>query len=817
MVVKLFLRDIVFHADKLYDYLVPSQLEPKIKKGIRVLVPFGKGNSKKEGVVVAVLDKSEVDFPLKPVKAVLDDRFPISDELLSLCAFMKERYFCTYYEAAKVILCPGSSLRLEEYLSFNTKCPIEIVENYKSKKSYFEIVRFFENHKGFISRNELLIKFEKKTRQINELLKKGVLLSEMRHFAGIRDKFQKSVRLCGKQQDTMEKMPTGLEKKRQMLISLLEENESLSLKEASVLTKLSIGAIETLHKQKIVEIFSREVFRDKMELSEIKKAPILTEDQKKAFDGLKELLNKNKPYTALLKGVTGSGKTLVFLALIDEVLKKGREALVLVPEIALTPQMVNRFCERFGEKVAVLHSAMSLGERYDAWKRIESGNAKIVVGTRSAVFAPLNNIGIIVIDEEQESAYKSEMNPRYCAREAAHFRSLKNNALLLFSSATPSIETNYKAQTGGYAFYELPSRFNSHSLPQVKIEDMGKQQREGNFSFISDSMLFELKKNLENNEQSILFINRRGHSPVVACKSCREIAMCPNCSISLTYHADNNSLICHYCGYTHSKDMKCSKCKGKYSELSGIGTQKVEEEIGRLLPNAKVLRMDADTTAVKGGHESILSQFGNKEADILIGTQMVTKGLDFENVTFVGILSVDSSLYLNDYRAAENTFSMLTQVIGRCGRGEKPGRAILQTFSPQNSVLMYSVSQNYDAFYNEEVKIRKELKYPPFGDICVFTLSGVIAEQTGEVANRLCDLAREGINQFSKYIDASVLGVSPAPIYKVAGRYRWRVIIKCRNDRAFRTLVNKIMQGFYAVRSYKAITLSVDINPQSFM
>jgi len=534
----------------------------------------------------------------------------------------------------------------------------------------------------------------------------------------------------------------------------------------------------------------------------------LSDEQHAVFNDMLRLLESGSPEAALLYGVTGSGKTLVYINLIKSALSLGKTAIVLVPEIALTPQTVRIFSSHFGDAVAVLHSALGTGQRYDEWKRIRDGVVRVVVGTRSAVFAPLKDIGLIVIDEEQEHTYKSESSPRYHAREIAKYRITKANGLLLLASATPSIDSMYAAMSGKYKLFNLKNRFNERELPPVLIVDMKKELAAGNGGTISSLLRNELEKNLSNKEQSILFINRRGSSPLVACGECGFTYKCRNCSVSMIYHTSNKRLLCHYCGYSIKTPENCPDCSGKLKYI-GAGTQKIEMELLDIFPNAGIIRMDADTTTRKDSHNKLLTSFRKHEADILLGTQMVTKGLDFENVTLVGVLSADMSLYMSDYRAHEKTFSLITQVVGRSGRGERPGRAVIQTFTPENKVITVASKQDYESFYNSEILLRKALGCPPIRDLIALTCIGL--DESKVV--RACDKLK---NTFQSYFrgnsDIRLLGPAPATVPKVSNKYRYRLLVNCENTKKVRETIAHVIKEFARDKASRGVTVVADVD-----
>ncbi len=588
---------------------------------------------------------------------------------------------------------------------------------------------------------------------------------------------------------------------------------AVSVREIRYFTGVSSSVIDALLKKGVIYFFDEEVFRTgDLQVSGEAKPIVLSGEQQQACDNLYAEYRDSRPHVSLLYGVTGSGKTSVFLKLIERVLDEGRGIIVMVPEISLTPQFVEQFARRFGDKIAVFHSALSLGERLDAYKRVKKGLAQIVIGTRSAVFAPFDDVGLVIMDEEQEYSYKSESAPRYHAREIAMFRCAQHNALLVLSSATPSVETYYYAQNGRYSLNVLTQRFGAAVLPEVVTADMNLEIQGGNASGFSDVLLQNIENNLEQGKQSILLLNRRGHHSFVTCTQCGEPVTCPNCSISLTYHSRNNRLMCHYCGYSVPYKNECPTCFGKSLRLGGTGTQKAEQDIGMIFPNARILRMDTDATSSKSSYERMISAFSRGDYDILVGTQMVAKGLDFPNVTLVGVLNADQMLYADDYRSYERTFSLLTQVVGRSGRGESKGLAVIQTHTPDNLIIAMAARQDYDAFYQAEITMRQAMLYPPFADICLVGFVGQDQALTLRAANAFLETFTALARTEYPDLPIRILGPSPALVVKVSNKYRYKLIIKCRNNRAFRALLSSALVAFDGLRAYARVTAYADMN-----
>lgn len=598
------------------------------------------------------------------------------------------------------------------------------------------------------------------------------------------------------------------------IFEIASQVENISVEDLAEFAGTTRSTINTMVKKGILQSVKLKIERNPLknkEITELSKPKKLTVEQQDILDYTSHLIDENLNRTVLLRGITGSGKTEVYLRCVEHVLKKGKQAIVLVPEISLTPQMTKRFTERFGTKIAILHSRLSYGERYDAWQNIKEGKVNLAVGARSAVFAPFENLGLIVADEEHEGSYKSEMSPKYDAREVAKFRCSQNDAVLMLASATPSLESAYKSVTGEYDLVQIKNRYNKVELPEAEIVDMRFELAKGNKSFLSFALQDEIRKNLLKGEQTILFMNRRGFSTFVSCRKCGHAATCPECDIALTYHKFNESLSCHYCGYTVPNFKFCPKCGSTSIKRFGIGTQRVEEEIHNLFPEASVIRMDMDTTRGKSSHEEILKKFSEEKIDVLVGTQMITKGLDFPNVSLVGVLAADMMLYVDDYRATEKTFQLITQVCGRAGRGETRGKALIQTYSPNHWVIDCAKNQDFKAFYSKEIKVRKKILYPPFCDVVHLVVSG---ENEKKVKENINSILRDIKKEFEeKGIASTILGPTPSPVSKIENRYRWRLIIKCSINSDLRAVLREKAK----CDAKSDCKVSLDINPNNML
>lgn len=810
VVVRVAVDKTLYNFDKLFDYAVPAYLWGRISEGKRVLVPFGRGNKKRQAMVMQIFNTNEPNPKLKEVASVLDESPLLTAELLKLAVSMKERCYCTYYDAIRAMLPTGINYRISLTYSLNSE---KQCKNPTEEQN--EILQLFTARTKSIKQDTLFKKLsiDCESKALSELIEYGFIKKSENAMRRVGDASVKMLRLRDYDEDSVR-----LTSRQKEVCDLLRTVGAVSVKEVCYYTGVSQGVTETLVKKGVCDCFEQEVFRLPESNSAHSRGDIvLTEEQGKAYNNLLGLTQEEKAAVSLLYGVTGAGKTSVFLKLMETVYRQGKGVIVMVPEIALTPQLVSIFKARFGQDVAVFHSALSMGERLDEWKRVRRGIAKIAVGTRSAVFAPFEKIGLIIMDEEQEYTYKSESAPRFHAREIAKLRCVEHNALLLLSSATPAVESYHNAQRGVYSLNKLTKRYGNAQLPDVIIADMNEEKQLGNTTGFSTALLDAIEDNLKNGEQSILLLNRRGYNTFVSCRTCREVVTCPNCSISLTYHNANNRLMCHYCGFSMKITDKCPECGTTELKYSGNGTQKAEQNISDLFPTARVLRLDADSTLAKQSHEKKLTDFRNGEYDILLGTQMVAKGLDFPKVTLVGVLSADQALYSEDFRSYERAFSLLTQVVGRSGRGERHGRAIIQTYTPENPIMRLSAAQDYEAFYNSEIKVRKAMLYPPFAEICMIGFSGKnedrCAEASREFTKILCDTMKSDYSD----LPIRILGPSPASVYRVNNKFRYKIILKFRNSRRFRQMLSKIIVDFAKIRKYSEVSVYADVDPDNIL
>ena len=801
-----------YSIDKPYSYLVPESLAAAAVPGVRVMVPFGRGNKESEGLILARVQEPKLPGS-KAIRQILDPE-PVLDKAgIDLALWMRGRYFCTVFEAVKTILPAGLWYGLREIWSLAME-PEAARSAAVGIPGAWQVLDLLEKQGGKadirVLRDALGDGAEK---PLKAMKKAEILTCETDAKRKIADKSHRMVELAVNTEDAyaLTEPKRRSAPARYEVVNFLATAGRTPAAEVSYYTGASSRTLKTMEKAGLIAFSEEEELRVPS-LDDVEPGPeiVLNEEQQRAFEEILGRVQAAKPSVTLLHGVTGSGKTQVYLRLVQETLALGKTAMVLVPEIVLTPQMMRKFSSYFGSRVAMLHSSLKMTERYDQWKRIRRGEVDVVLGTRSALFAPLKNLGLIIMDEEQEGSYQSENVPRYDAREVAKYLCVREKAALVFGSATPTVETAWAAEQGSYQKALLRRRYNENALPEVLIADLRQEILNGNPGLISTPLRQELEKNLAAGEQSILFLNRRGSSRMLLCGECGYVPQCPRCSTAMTYHSANGRLMCHYCGHSEPAADTCPECGGWMKHV-GAGTQKVEEELRELFPEAGILRMDADTTA--GGHEEILQTFERERVPILLGTQMVAKGLDFENVTLVGVLSADISLYVDNYRAAERTFSLLTQVVGRAGRGGKTGRAVIQTYTPGNDVIRCAARQDYDAFYESEIRMRRLRRYPPFADLFTVTVSGT---EEGWVL-RAAVSVRETLRQLCRRPELAagepeVLGPAPAPVVKVNNRFRYRCTLVGKNDKATREMLAWLQKDFAKDSANRGMNLFVDHN-----
>jgi primosomal protein N' (replication factor Y) (superfamily II helicase) len=785
-------------TDREFDYLIPDKWRGMIQPGMRVIVPFGP--RKIQGFVMSL--KSQSDFEkLKEIVEPMDLVPVLNQELLDLGHWLTEYTLSFKILAFQAMLPAALKAKYEKKVKLASSTNVHDLPD--------ELKPFFDNVD--------MIKWEDALANgIVPALQKEAATGHIEVIYEVKERVKKKklkfvLPLVSQEilKSEIDKIPTRSGKQKDLLNYFIKDPQPVELRKLLSEAGIPKSAVKALAEKKLMIEKEMEVYRDPYGSREFKQtSPLaLTDAQDKAIKPILKTLQEKEHEVFLLYGVTGSGKTEIYLQSIQEVIMQGREAIVLVPEIALTPQMVNRFKARFGDEVAVLHSGLSAGEKYDEWRKIMRKEVSVVVGARSAIFAPFENLGILIIDEEHETSYKQEEMPRYHARDVAIERAKNANCPVVLGSATPSLESFARAQKGVYHLLSLPSRMNNHSLPPVEIIDMREELRDGNRSMFSRSLFEKLKERIEKKEQTVLFLNKRGHSSFVMCRDCGYVMNCPNCDISLTYHRVSEQMKCHYCGYESYVPKNCPECSSEHIRYFGTGTQKVEDELGKILPEAKIIRMDVDTTSRKGSHERLLNDFQEGKADILLGTQMIAKGLDFPNITLVGVLSADTMLHLPDFRSSEKTFQLLTQVSGRAGRHELPGEVVIQTYSPEHYSIELAGKQDYDLFYQREMMMRKIHKYPPFYFISLITVSHeqlmMVVSVTEKITKYVCSrLSNEAV----------VLGPVASPIPRINNRYRYQCLIKYKRESDLELTLKNVL-GHYQKEAASGLQVSVDVNP----
>ena len=798
-----------FAIDKPYSYWIPQDMA--LAPGQRVMVPFGRANRRTEGIVLTVEPGSE--DKLKPVESCLDDGPILTETQLRLAAFLRERYFCTFFDAIRVMLPAG--------LWFRTRLTVSLTEerSWKDKtirkEGAAELLELLENLGGTAQEEALrnLISDEDTLREVLSYLRQKKWITCQTDFLRkTQDKSEKIATLAQSPEETMAyaaSRPRSAAMQRQVL-ELLCSVGSAAVKDLCYFTGASTATVNRLEKLGYLTLSQRPVLRCReIRPAKLSGPLVLNAEQQACFEGLASQMAQEEPGVALLYGVTGSGKTSVYIRLIQTCLEKGKSAMLLVPEIALTPQLLGILAAYFGTQVAVLHSSLSAAERYDQWKRVKSGDARVVVGTRSAVFAPCTP-GLIILDEEQEHSYKSESAPRYDAKEVAIWRGAREGALVVLGSATPSIESMYRAKTGLYRLYTLRQRYNGRPLPEVEIVDMREELKLGNDTSLSIPLRQRILETRQAGKQTILLLNRRGNSRALVCIDCRQTPECPRCSVHLTYHSANSRLMCHYCGFSMAAPDRCPACGGPLKTI-GTGTQKVQQELTALFPDMETSRMDADTVSAVNTHEKILEHFQKENVPVLLGTQMVAKGLNLPNVTLVGVLDGDLSLYSGGFRAGETTFNMLTQVVGRAGRGDSAGRAVIQTLQPEHQVIGLAAKQDYDGFYDLEIRLRQAQAAPPFGDFALVTFSG---QEEGQVL-RGAAVFRDSLNAWLRQVPeekCSVLGPAPCVVPKVNYNYRYQLTLRCHMTRPLRQLLAALLRKFSQDKANRGVNAYIDVN-----
>ncbi len=791
-------------VDRQFHYKIPNDLAEKLSLGVRVLVPFGAGNKTIEGFVTGFCNETNVPLNrLKSIVKIIDEQPVFNEELLELAKFMKEKYYTTLYQCIKCIVPSGSGYKADSLI-------LLAADNARLTKSQQALVSLLFENDGKMLKSEIENELGKSALStINTLLQKGIVQSV--DAGSVKDLSLKikCVYFEDEGLDIYEDEATkeGLTKQQQFVVEALMQNEGISLTDLKNYLHISDSPIKTLCKKGIIKIEQKQVLRNTVYIkgnSETKKHA-LTSDQQMVIS---HVLRKKDRKPVLIHGVTGSGKTEIYLNLIESVLQKGKQAIVLVPEISLTPQTVNLFLQRFGEQVSVTHSRQTLGERYDQWKKARDGLVSIMIGPRSAVFTPFKQLGIIIIDEEHENTYKSETTPKYYAKEIAIKRSELTGALVVLGSATPSVESYYEATQGTLDLLKITERVNKR-LPDIEVSDMRYELANGNKSIFSEELLNSLTETIGKGHQAILFLNRRGYSTFVSCRRCGQVMTCDSCNVNYTYHKYNDVLICHYCGKRLKNPENCPTCGSRFIKHFGIGTQRIEQEVKSFFPEASVLRMDSDTTTGKNSHDKILQQFREGKASILIGTQMIAKGLDFPNVTLVGIVAADLSLNNGDYRSAENTFQLLTQVSGRAGRGEKHGKVVIQTYNPEHYSISYVKEADYESFFTHEIALRRQMQYPPFTKVFCVLFSGASEKKVIVLTFKLLEIMkfynRKGLFE--------MVGPAPASVSKIRNSYRYKLIVKAEDEEKLKSFVFYCIDKLKEKEDFSGVVLNLTLNP----
>lgn len=816
LMVKVAIEKINYDADILYTYSVPENFENLVCVGKRVLVPFGKGNSKRKGIIVEITGENLKIRNIKSIITVLDEAPFINKKMLQLALWMKNSYFCSLYDAIKLIVPAGSKKSAEIFYIFDKNN--ELINKINLSEGQNKLIKKIIDSGGKLNKARLIDSDNEKeyNKYIDELLKLGIIHEEISSIKNVGERLFKIVNV----NENLDLQKLKLTEKQKKVYEFVKNSQDTSIKEICYFLGVSTSVVDGLIKKNILISSEKKVYKSPLSKKYNNAVNVefeLSDEQKIVYNKLSKNVSSDDYTVSLLHGVTGSGKTAVFIKLIDYALNLGKNVIMMVPEISLTAQIVSLFKGRYGDDVSIIHSGLSDWERFDEWKKIKEGKSKIAVGTRSAVFAPFDEVGLIIIDEEHEYTYKSESLPRFHARDVAKYRCKQCGGTVLLSSATPSVESYYLADVGKYNLCELTHRYGNTTLPNVEVVDMNDEVSNGNISQFSRSMIEAVNENIKCGKQSILFLNRRGYHTFAKCKECGEVLNCPNCNVSLNYHSDNNRLMCHYCGYSKEFSKVCVSCGKEAVYYTGFGTQKAVEQLEKFVPEANVLRVDADTTQKKYSHEKLFSEFKQGKYNVMLGTQMISKGLNFPNVTLVGIILADRALYSDDFRSYEKAFSMMTQVIGRAGRGDFEGKAIIQTFTPENSIIELAARQDYVGFYRNEIQIRKLMLYPPFVDLCVVGFNGSNEAKTLDVAMKFfSEIKKLAASKYSQ-MPLRIFKPTQANINKVGGKYRVKILIKCKNNKIFRNMISDMLMINKTKIKNNSVNVFVDINPDTVL
>jgi primosomal protein N' (replication factor Y) len=806
------------HTNTTYTYGVPEDLMDQISIGTRVMVPFGKGNKLIEGYVVD--DNADMEIPtfkVKYIQDVVDEGKLISENLIELCKWMRGEYLCTYIDAVQCVIPTGLSYKIDRKIRLSEDYNDSQSKDMKLSNKEKAVVDAIRTHRNITESSLKQIFSFESAGIVKNLVAKGVVILE--------NHFKNEVNILTEKviepsdglniSEELGKLKKNAIKQKQIL-NYLVKNGPTKWSELKKNFRVNTSLLDSLKEKGLINIEVVEKKRNPFGQTGIlpEKKFELTDEQHQVIQKVMPSVENYQYQPFLIHGITGSGKTEVYMQLIKKIIDQSREAIVLVPEIALTPQMIERFRSRFGDQIAVLHSKLSLGERYDEWNRIKRGEVKIAIGARSAVFAPFENLGIIIVDEEHEHTYKSEQSPKYHAVEVAEFRCKQHNAILLLGSATPSLESYHKSEKGIYKMLVMENRYNQNKLPDIHIVDMRAELQNGNKSVFSDRLHNEIQRNLEMGEQTILFLNRRGYSTFISCRSCGYVVKCPHCEISLTYHKNSHFLSCHYCGYKQDPPQLCPKCNSKYIKYFGTGTEKIEKITNELFPTARISRLDLDTTSRKGSMERIIGEIRQGKVDILIGTQMIAKGLDFPNVTLVGVIAADMNLNLPEFRAAERTFQLITQVAGRAGRGDRLGRVIVQTYEPEHFAIQASQSHDFVSFYHQEIAVRESFNYPPFSQLINIMVTGEKEVDVIKIANEYAVELKYALKDIA-LSEEMIFGPGPAALARINQKYRWQIIIKSKmiDQKDLRGIINTVRANIFKKNGTNDVNINIDINP----
>lgn len=810
------ITDIAYGIDRLYSYSVPHSLSEQIRIGSVVVVPFGNSNKRVSAVVVEF--SSHCDYPfVKSIDSIMQYPFDVPSDLIRTCTFIKERFFCTFGSAFRAVIPPGVNLTTETVYTGDKECDISKLNDAG------QVMMRFIMQKGCITEREAINEYGEECKVLlNALCKANYIEKSSRVPEKLNEKnlFTYTLTVSNEEANELAESGEGLTEKQRGLISLLTHYPAATMREIEEIGGYSTAIVNALVKKGLIEKRETSFYREAYSFENVEPEGdfTLSEDQRSVVDGINELADGNEAKGALLFGVTGSGKTRVITEVAKKVIANGRQVIILLPEIGLTSQAVNAYAAAFGKRLAVVHSMLSVGERTDTYRKVLSGDIDVVIGTRSAVFAPFKNLGMIAVDEEQAHTYKSEMQPKYNAIDVARFRCSESKALMLLASATPSVESYYKAQKGVYSLFTLKSRFGANELPEVIIEDLRDSAISSPNKLIGQRLSKEIEDCKSSGKQSLLFVNRRGYNSHISCGDCGFVFTCPNCSVSLTHHAFEGNLrgfkrmACHYCGYTEVLPEKCPVCGKNRIRYSGFGTQKLQDELENDFSDLKITRMDSDTTGAKFSHDKLIEEFASGKTDVLIGTQMISKGLDFPNVLLAGAINIDSSLYMDDFRANERAFSLVTQLVGRAGRAGTRGKAILQTYNPDNETLRLAATQDYESFFESEIQLRKAVVFPPFCSMAVIGISAVLESECEAFAKRFNTSILSIYDKDFKDIKIIKFGPFKSGIYKVMGRFRQRIIIKYKDNARTREFLSALLtEGLKT--SPKGVRVELDVNP----